>query len=113
MNVLEAGMSRVDITPILGIGISGYYVPRFADGVLDPLEANALAVRCGDERLILISVDNCGVGATAAYDSCRARVAAATGVPVKSVFISCILSVSSWPGPEKKVCQIFRLLPRW
>ena len=88
MKALEAGMSRIDITPILGIGISGYYVPRFAEGVLDPLEANALAVRCGEDCLILISVDNCGLAPTAVYDGCRARIAAAAGVPAESVFIS-------------------------
>ena len=49
-NTLKAGFSRVDITPPLGIGISGYYVERHAAGVLDPLEANALAVGCGAEE---------------------------------------------------------------
>ncbi len=88
MNALKVGMGRLDITPILGIGISGYYVPRRAEGVLDPLEANALAVGCGEDRLLLISVDNCGTASTAVYDRCRARVSAATGVPAESVFIS-------------------------
>ena len=37
MNTLLAGFSRVDITPMLGIGMAGYYVPRKAEGVLDPL----------------------------------------------------------------------------
>ena len=27
MNTLQAGFSRVDVTPMLGIGIAGYYVP--------------------------------------------------------------------------------------
>ena len=85
---LSAGFARVDVTPLLGIGISGYYVPRTASGVLDPLEANALALRCGDEALVLLSVDNCGLAATAVYDQCRARVAQAVGIPADSVFIS-------------------------
>ena len=85
---LEAGFSRVDITPLLGIGLSGYYVPRVSDGVLDPLEANALALRDGERTLALISVDNCGLAPTAVYDRCRERVAATLGIPADSVFIS-------------------------
>ena len=85
---LEAGFSRVDITPILGIGLSGYYVPRVSDGVLDPLEANALVLRGGDTTLAFIAVDNCGLAATAVYDSCRTRVAEALGTREDCVLIS-------------------------
>lgn len=84
---LSAGFARVDVTPLLGIGISGYYVPRTAVGVLDPLEANALALRCGSEALIVISVDNCGLAPTAVFTRCRARIAQATGVPASSVLL--------------------------
>ena len=35
---LQVGFSRVNITPQLGISISGYFVPRRAKGVLDELE---------------------------------------------------------------------------
>lgn len=85
---LQAGFARVDVTPLLGIGISGYYVPRIADGVLDPLEANALALRCGETTLLLISVDNCGLAETAVYDRCRARIAEAAGTAPERVFLS-------------------------
>ena len=85
---LESGFSRVDITPLLGIGLSGYYVPRTSEGVLDPLEANALALHDGERMLVFISVDNCGLAPTAVYDRCRERVAGALGIPVDSVFIS-------------------------
>ena len=61
MNLLQAGFSRVDITPMLGIGLHGYYKPRYAEGVLDPLEINALALACGDERAVLLSIDHCGM----------------------------------------------------
>jgi len=96
MKGLEAGFGRLDITPVLGIGISGYYVPRRAEGVLDPLEVNALAVRSEGERLLLISVDNCGIAPTTIYDRCRARIAAATGVSAESVIIS---STHTHTGP--------------
>ena len=34
MNTLQAGFSRVNITPALGTPLSGYYVSRYAQGVL-------------------------------------------------------------------------------
>ena len=85
---LEAGFARLDVTPLLGIGLSGYYVPRVSDGVLDPLEANALMLRGEGKTLALISVDNCGLAPTAVYDRCRQRVAEAVGTDPECVFIS-------------------------
>ena len=38
MRQLQAGFARADVTPMMGIGISGYYVPRNARRVLDALE---------------------------------------------------------------------------
>ena len=85
---LSVGFARTDITPNLGIGISGYYIPRTAAGVLDPLEASALALRCGNDAAVLISVDNCGLAPTAIYDRCRGQVAKAAGIDPSSVFIA-------------------------
>ena len=96
MKGLEAGFGRLDVTPVLGIEISGYYVQRRAESVLDPLEVNALALGLGEDRLLLISVDNCGMAPTAVYDQCRARIAAATGVSPESVLIS---STHTHTGP--------------
>ena len=59
MNQLMAGFARVNATPPLGIGIVGYYKPRYAEGVLDDLEINALALACGQEKVVLISYDIC------------------------------------------------------
>ena len=60
-NTLQAGFSRVNITPMLGIGLAGYFVSRKADGVLDELEINALAIACGEECGAI------GVGCFASY----------------------------------------------
>ena len=38
MNTLKAGFARVNVTPMMGIPINGYFVDRLADGVLDELE---------------------------------------------------------------------------
>ena len=58
---MKAGFSRVDITPVMGIGIAGYYKPRFAEGVLDPLEVNALSISVEDKIVLMISIDHCGI----------------------------------------------------
>ena len=88
MNRLQAGFARVNITPTMGIGIRGYFKVRIADGVLDELEINALAVSDGENRAVLLSLDNCGFS-TAAMDWYRSGIAEATGLPADAVFISC------------------------
>ena len=61
MNSLKAGFGRVGINPQLGIDISGYFKERKAEGFLDNLEANALAISSKNETMIIISVDNLGI----------------------------------------------------
>ena len=70
MNVLKAGFARVNVNPPLGISISGYYIPRYADGILDDLVLDALALEAGDSRVLLLSLDNCVPKADLVYD-CR------------------------------------------
>ena len=87
MNTLKAGFGRVNVTPMMGISISGYFIPRYAEGVLDDLEINALALEAGNSRAILISIDNC-VPKADVLTPCRQHIAEVTGVPFEAVFIS-------------------------
>lgn len=86
MNKLYAGFARVNVTPMLGIGIAGYYQTRFAEGVLDELEINALALACGENRVVLLSMDHLGMirEITADY---RHHVSEVTGVSPEAVYI--------------------------
>lgn len=88
MNTLKVGFSRVNITPEMGIGLSGYFIPRFADGVLDELYVNAIAYSCGDKTAVMLCIDNCGIKQGILL-SLRELVAERISVPVSSVFISC------------------------
>ena len=54
---LQAGFSRVDMTPPLGAHIDGYYFDRWVEGVLDPLYINAVAVREGDKAVVAMTLD--------------------------------------------------------
>lgn len=58
---MKVGFSRVDVTPSMGIPIAGYYKPRFAEGVLDPLEVNTIAISVVEKVNMLITVDHCGL----------------------------------------------------
>ena len=86
MNTLQAGFARVDVTPMLGIGIAGYYVPRKADGVLDPLQINALALSCGEEKALLMSIDHCGI-VKEVLNPMIEHICAVTGLPWEAVYI--------------------------
>ena len=45
----------------MGIPLRGYFKERFEDGGLDDLEVVALALECDEIKVLLISVDNCGI----------------------------------------------------
>ena len=85
----KAGFARVDITPPLGTPIVGYFEERRAKGILDPLEANALAVSDGERTAVLIVADLLGIEGVAFNATLRRRIADAVGVPVDAVYVHC------------------------
>ena len=87
MNKLQAGFARVNINPMLGINIAGYFQVRLADKILDDLEANCLALAVEDSKVVLITFDLCGPK-DACYDIFRQAVSDATGLPSEAIFIS-------------------------
>ena len=86
MNTLQAGFSRVNITPPLGIEIVGYFHPRYADGILDELEVNALALSAGEDRLVLLSADLCFISQKEQDFFCKS-ICDATGLTSHQVVI--------------------------
>ena len=87
MNLLEIGYATGNINPELGIGVYGYYVPRFAKGILDDLESTALALRCGDKTFVIVSIDNGGLKKDDVREVAE-RIEALTGLDKNSVFVS-------------------------
>ncbi len=57
---LKVGFSRVDITPPYGVKLQGYYIERIADGIIDPLEINCIALQNSGKLALMIAVDNSG-----------------------------------------------------
>ena len=96
MYELKAGFTRVNINPMMGIPIRGYYKERLADGILDDIEANALALQFNGTIILLISVDNCGIEQNL-LSYYRKKVSDATEVPMENIVIS---STHTHQGPE-------------
>ena len=92
--MLKAGFSRVDITPPLGTYLSGYFTDRYADGILDPIELNAVAVSHDGETVVLIAADMLGIRMNYC-DDLRRRISEKTGVPAKNVMIASLHQHSS------------------
>ncbi len=85
MSQLQAGFARVDITPEMGIDVVGYFVPRKADGVLDPLMIRALALQMGDQKVVMLSADLCYVAGDNAKVVNQA-IMEATGLPEAAIY---------------------------
>ncbi len=88
MAAFKVGFSRLDITPPLGIPIAGYYVERIADGVLDNLDCNCIAVSDGEKTALLYSLDLISINQKT-DDGYRALISQATGVPYEGIFLAC------------------------
>ncbi len=86
MNTLCAGFGRVNVTPMLGIDLVGYFKIRKAEAVLDELEINALALGCGDSKVVLLSMDHLGIKQEQSY-AFRSYVSQVTGLPVEAILI--------------------------
>lgn len=85
--MIQAGFARVDVTPPLGTPLAGYFFVRHSEGVLDPIELNALAFGNEAERALLIAADFTGM-TMARITPLRARISAITGVPADRILIT-------------------------
>ena len=98
MNNLYAGFARSNINPMLGIGLTGYFIDRESDGILDDLELTVVALQAGDRRALLATFDLEGIRQTTA-DEMRRHTAEVTGVPYEAIFIS---ATHTHTGPFSK-----------
>lgn len=84
---LKVGFCRLDITPHLGIRLSGYYSARVADGMYDPLYVNAIAFDDGENKAVMLVCDLVGVFGPAAY-TWSVEIANKVGLPPEALFFS-------------------------
>ncbi len=87
--MLKAGFARVDVTPPLGNKLSGYFGTRIMDGILDPLELNALAVGNGEDTIVVIASDLIGC-VMSRCNEIKALIEKRAGVPADHIYIHCM-----------------------
>ncbi|MBE6629569.1 MAG: hypothetical protein E7624_01805 [Ruminococcaceae bacterium] len=85
--MLKAGFARTDMTPPFGTPLAGYYEARYADGILDPLYLNALALSDGEGTIVVITADVLMVRMDVC-DMLRAMIEERTGVPADHILIN-------------------------
>lgn len=85
---MKAGFARTDITPPLGSVLIGYYSPRYAEDVITPLEANAIAFSDGENTAVMVSLDLLGVRQDT-WDDVRKEISEKTGLPYEAIFLAC------------------------
>ena len=86
--MLKVGFARVDITPHLGIPLMGYYHVRLADGVLDPIEINAIAFDDDSKKALIMTIDNVGISQSVSKKF-REKIVEATGCEMEGLYLHC------------------------
>ena len=86
MAEFKAGFARVDVTPPLGIPMVGYFSHRVADGVLDPLYVDCVAVSDGTNSALIYCVDDLHL-TNPFFKKAFPAITAATGVPRDRIYV--------------------------
>lgn len=85
--ILEVGYGRANVTPDYPVSIAGSAANRISEGVDDPLYITFVAIRQGEQTLLVATMDL--VGAYSEYsEPLRQDVSNATGVPVEFVILN-------------------------
>jgi len=86
-SVLKAGCAKIDITPPVGVWLSGYgHRNKPSDDILDELYAKALVLDNGRNKIAIVSTDLLWVPLKIT-DEVRSRVKRKIGIPEKNVLI--------------------------
>ena len=96
MSNIKVGFARLDITPPLGIPVSGYYEKRYAKGVLDRLEVHAIAFENDGKRAVIFNFDLIDIENEVCAKQ-RSAVSEFCDVPYDAVFIT---STHTHTGPK-------------
>lgn len=105
---LRAGAAKIAVTPPVGYPMWGYAARRDAPstGVLDPLQARAVVLATGGQRIALVSLDLGRAPPRNSMATIRKQVKATAGVD--HVFLVAshthhgpVLETESWPDPKK------------
>ena len=96
----------MDITLPLGTGLAGYFEPRPAKGVYDPLSLNAIAFSDGEESGVIITVDALGMRETFCTEI-RELIAQRTGIKADHVILNALHQHTSFVlRPKGGTCAL-------
>ena len=102
--MLKAGFARLDVTPPLGSDLAGYFSVRLAEGILDPIYLNAVAIGNENSTIVIITSDFLSIMEVFAT-RIRNMIAEATGIPADNIMITALhqhtsirLGVWPWTG---------------
>ena len=104
---LRAGAAKADITPPIGYAMWGYGARHDAGsvGVLDPLQARALVLAVGNEKIALVSLDLGRAPSRQSTQAIRAKVKEAAGI--EHIFLCAshthhgpVLELDDWPDAK-------------
>lgn len=87
MNSLNVGFAKANVNPPLGIGVSGYYVPRYGKGFLDDLEIRTLAICMADKKILMISLPVCLISKGKCLEY-AGKIEEKTGISKDNIFIA-------------------------
>ena len=110
----SAGFARLDVTPPLGIPLVGYFHHRVADGVLDPLVIECVAVSDGTNDALIYCVDDLHL-TNPFFAKAFPAITAATGVPRDRIYVHSThphTGPADWPRPgfskeENQITQLY------
>lgn len=106
---LQIGYAKVDITPDYVVGLGGYSnsESRKSEGVAMPIYTTCIAMKDGDETILLFTIDKCGISRIMC-DLIRESVCPATGLPEEKVFIGATHSHSAPDFTRDEAGQRYR-----
>lgn len=85
---LEVGYGRTNVTPDYPVAMAGSAATRISEGYADPLYITFVALRQGEQTLLVATMDF--VGAYSEYAApLRTKVSQATGIPEEFVILNC------------------------
>lgn len=84
---MRAGIGKTDITPPLGTPMAGYFYERLSTNVHDPLYAKALVLESGEQKMVLVTVDNVAISSECT-DNARAKIREELNISLANIIIS-------------------------
>ena len=108
---LQVGFGRTNITPGYSVALQGGdYTKRMSQGVLDTLYATCIAIKSGDETVLLYTID-VKLMTGGFVEPMKMAISMKTGIPQNNIFLSATHTHSgpavrySWDGSAKYLAE--------